>query len=119
MSPASPRREDLPDGSVKIWFAAPILEHDTPRNHLVLRQPSVGEVWDIGDPVTWVFNDAGLVVSTVDRQSLRAWARKLITGHDADMIALQADVALGVLIEDVIVGFFRNARKRLTPPAAP
>lgn len=117
-SPA-PRREDLPDGSVKIWFAAPIMFHDEAKGFLTLRPPSVGEVWDIGDPVTWVFNDAGMVVTTVDRPSLRQWTRKLITGHDADVIAMHPDTALGLLIEDVIIGFFRNARTRLKPRSAP
>lgn len=116
---SAPRREDQPDGSVRIVFAAPILEHGEARGFLTLRPPSVGEVWDIGDPVTWVFNEAGMVVTTVDRPSLRQWTRKLITGHDADVIAMQPDTALGLLIEDVIIGFFRNARTRLKPPSAP
>lgn len=115
----APRREEQPDGSVKIVFAAPILFHDEPKTSLTLRQPTVKELWEIGDPVTWVFSDAGAVVSTVDRPALRTWVRRLIEGHDADMIGNQRDVALGLLIEDAVVDFFRSARRRLKPPSAP
>lgn len=116
---SAPRREDQPDGSVKIIFAAPILYHDEAKGHLTLRQPTIREVWDLGDPVTWVFSEAGVMVSTVDRSSLGAWAGRLIEGHDPDIIGAQRDVALGLLIEDVIVDFFRNARRRLKLPSAP
>lgn len=116
---SAPRREDQPDGSVRIVFAAPILYHDEAKAHLTLRQPTIREVWELGDPVTWVFSEAGAVVSTVDRPSLRAWAGRLIEGHDPDLIGAQRDVALALLIEDVIVDFFRSARRRLKPPSAP
>lgn len=115
----APRREEQPDGSVKITFAAPILFHDEPKGFLTLRQPTIREVWDHGDPVTWVFSDAGAVVSTVDRPSLRAWVGLLIEGHDPDIIGKQRDVALALLIEDAVVDFFRSARRRLKPPSAP
>lgn len=114
----APRREDQPDGSVKIIFAAPILDHDEPKNSLSLRPPRAGEIWDIGDPVTWVFGDGGAVVQTVDRPTLRAWVGRLIEGHEPDLVAVKGDIALGLLIEEVIVDFFRNARTRLKPPSA-
>lgn len=116
---ASPRREDQPDGSVKITFAAPILFHAEPKSYLTLRRPFAGEIWDIGDPVTWVFSDSGAVVSTVDRPALRAWVYRLMEGHDPDIIGKLGDIDLGLLIEDVIVDFFRSARRRLKPPSAP
>jgi hypothetical protein len=119
MSAGAPRREDQPDGSVKIIFAAPILYHDEAKSALTLRPPTIREVWDIGDPVTWVFSESGAVISTVDRPSLSAWANRLIDGHDPDIIGAQRDVALGLLIEEAIVDFFRNARRRLKPPSAP
>lgn len=112
MSAAAPRREDQPDGSVKIIFAAPILYHDEAKSALTLRPPTIREVWDIGDPVTLVFSESGAVISTVDRPSLAAWANRLIDGHDPDIIGAQRDVALGLLIEEAIVDFFRNARRR-------
>lgn len=114
-----PRRENQPDGSVKILFASPILDVGEPKMQLTLRRPRCGEIWDIGDPVTWVFSDAGAVISTVDRPALRAWVGRLIEGHDPDIIALHGDIDLGLLIEEVIVDFFRSARRRLKPPSAP
>lgn len=113
-----PSRKDRPDGSVEITFAAPILYHDEAKGSLILRQPTIREVWDLGDPVTWVFSDAGAVVSTVDRPALRAWVGRLIEGHDADLIGAHQDVALALLIEDAVVDFFRSARRRLKPPSA-
>lgn len=118
-SPVLPRREDLPDGSVKIHFAAPILDIDQPKRHLTLRRPRAGEIWDIGDPVTWVFSEAGAVISTVDRPALRSWVGRLMEGHDPEIIGELGDIDLGLLIEDVIVDFFRSARRRLKPPSAP
>lgn len=118
MSAPAPRREDQPDGSVKIIFAAPILDLDQPKKHLTLRPPTIREIWEIGDPLTYVFSDSGAVISTIDRPSLRAWASRLIEGHDADLIGEQRDVALGLLIEEAILGFFQSARRRLKPPSA-
>jgi len=115
----APRREEQPDGSVKIIFASPILFHDEAKGYLTLRQPTIREVWEIGDPVTWVFSEAGAVVSTVDRLALRSWVGRLIEGHDADLIGAHRDVALGLLIEEAVVDFFRSARRRLKPPSAP
>ncbi|PZR94172.1 MAG: hypothetical protein DI537_08770 [Stutzerimonas stutzeri] len=119
MSVPAPRREDQPDGSVKIIFAAPILDIDQPKKHLTLRPPTIRELWEIGDPLTYVFSEAGAVISTIDRPSLRAWASRLIEGHDADLIGEQRDVALGLLIEEAILGFFQSARRRLKPQSAP
>lgn len=114
----APRREDLPDGSVRIWFAAPILHHADPKGSLLLRQPSVGELWEIGDPVTWVFDAENRGTPIVERDILLLWIKKLISEHDHDVIARDRDLALGMLIEETVLGFFRNARTALRPKSA-
>lgn len=113
-----PRCEEQPDGSIKVLLASPILYHTEPKREFTLRQPTIREVWDIGDPVTWVFSDAGAIVSTVDRPTISRWINLLIDGHDPDLIGDRSDVALALLIEDAVIGFFRNARKRLKSPSA-
>lgn len=118
-APPRPRREDQPDGSVKIVFAAPILYHAEARGHLTLRRPQAGEVWDLGDPVTWFVSDSGLAVRQIERPALREWVKRLIVDHDADVIAMLGDVALGLLIEDAVVDFFQSARTLLRQPPAP
>jgi hypothetical protein len=118
-APLAPRREDLPDGSVTIWFSAPILHHGDPKGSLVLRPPCVMDVVEIGDPVTWFFDSAGRGVQSLDRERLKLWFQRLIDGHDADMVGRERDTALGLLIEDAICGFFQNARMSLKPASAP
>ena len=112
------RREDMPDGSVRIWFDKPILEHTDPKGFLTLRRPTVMEALDIGDPVTWV-SDGSKALRTVDRALLIQWFRALAVGHDADIVGREPDLALGLLIEETILDFFPKARKRLQPEPAP
>ena len=116
---SAPRREDMPDGSVRIWFAAPILFQAEPKGSLVLRPPCVMDVVEIGDPVTWFFDSAGRGVQSLDRERLKLWFQRLIDGHDADMVGRERDPALGLLIEEAICGFFQNARMSLKPASAP
>ena len=117
-SPA-PRREDLPDGQVRVFFSAPILYFTDAKGSVTFRPPSVSEVWEIGDPRSYIFNDAGLGTSYIDREKLRQWVGRLMVDHDADMIGREPDPALGMLIEEVVLGFFTSARKRLTNASAP
>lgn len=101
-----PRREDQPDGSVKILFATPILDIGEPKKELTLRAPQAGEIWDIGDPRSFIYNDDGLGTPYVDRVRLRTWIGRLMVGHDVDIIGLQGDAALGLLIEEAVLDFF-------------
>jgi hypothetical protein len=116
---SAPRREDQPDGSVRVVFAQPILEHGEPKGSVTFRPPTVGEVLDLGDPATWVIGESGQAVSIVERPLLRQWAGRLAKGCDIDLIAREPDPALGLLIEEVILGFFQSARRRLKPASAP
>lgn len=115
---AAPRREDQPDGSVRIVFAAPILFHAEPRSSLLLRQPTVGEVWELGDPRGIVYNEEGLGVPFTDREKMILWVKKLIVDHDFDFVARDRDLALAILIEEAVLDFFTKARTRLKPPSA-
>lgn len=116
-SPA-PRREDLPDGSVRIWFAAPILFHTEPKSFLDLRPPTAGEVWELGDPLSHVYGD-GAVTPYVDRGLLLRWLGKLIVGHDVDIVGRERDAGLGLMIEEAVLDFFATARKRSRAASAP
>lgn len=118
-SAPAPRREDQPDGSVRIFFAAPISDQGQAKGHLVLRQPTAGEVWELGDPRGFIYNDQGLGTPYVDRPLLLQWIRKLIVDHDSDVVARERDPALGMLIEEAVLDFFKNARMRLKPVSAP
>lgn len=113
----APRREDLPDGSVRIVFAAPIILHGEAKGHVDLRPPTAGERWDIGEPISHVYGD-GAVTPWVDRAVLRKWIDLLMVGHDADVIARERDAALGILIEEAVLDFFAKARKRLMAASA-
>ncbi|CAN7315834.1 hypothetical protein LJR009_001594 [Bosea sp. LjRoot9] len=118
-SAPAPRREDQPDGSVRICFAAPILHFAEPKGSLLLRQPTVFDVLDIGDPVSWIYDAANNSTRVVERDKLKIWFARLIDGHDPDVIGRERDTALGVLIEDALLGFFPRARTRLKPVSAP
>jgi len=115
----APRREDQPDGSVKIIFAAPIMFHDEAKGHLTLRPPRTGEVWEIGDPRSYIYSDDGLGTPYVDRPRLVQWIKRLIVGHDVDLIGASTDLALGLLIEQAVLDFFLKARMSLKPESAP
>lgn len=116
---SGPRREDLPDGSVRIHFAAPIVDQGQAKSSLLLRLPTAAEMWEIGDPRGFIFNDKGEGTPYVDRPLLLQWIRKLITEHDADVIGRERDPALGLLIEEAVLDFFKTARMRLKPVSAP
>lgn len=114
----APRREDQPDGSVRIWFAAPILFHAEPKGFLTLREPLALEAWQMGDPVSFIYDERGYGTPYVDRDRLVTWLQKLIVDHDADIIGRERDLALAMLMEETVIGFFRQARTRLRPPSA-
>lgn len=116
-SPA-PRREAQPDGSVRVYFSTPILHFAEPKGFVTLRPPKAGEIWDHGDPLEFVVQD-GASTPYVDRPVLKRWIALLMTDHDADMIGRDASTALGLLIEDVVLGFFLSARTSLIVPPAP
>ncbi|AZO77713.1 MULTISPECIES: hypothetical protein [unclassified Bosea (in: a-proteobacteria)] len=116
---SAPRREDQPDGSVKITFASPILDVDQPKTHLMLRPPSVAEFWEIGDPRHFVYSADGLGTPFTDRPTLAVWIKRLITGHDVDLIGMERDLALAMVIEGAVLDFFMNARMSLNRASAP
>lgn len=118
MSQPAPRREDLPDGTIRIWFGAPILLHAEPKGFLDLRPPTAGEVWELGDPLSHVYGD-GAVTPYVDRALLLRWIGKLMIGHDVDIVAREPDAGLGLMIEEAILDFFGTARKRSRAASAP
>ncbi len=113
-----PRREAQPDGSVRVLFSAPILEHGEPKGFVTMRPPRAGEIWDFGDPLEFVVQD-GASTPYVDRKTLRRWITLLMVDHDAEVIARENSTALGLLIEDVVLGFFLTARISLTATPAP
>lgn len=108
-----PRREDQPDGSVKILFAAPILDIGEPKKFVTFRPPTVAEFWEIGDPRHFVYSADGIGTPYTDRPTLLTWIRRLITGHDADLIGREGDLALAMLIEGAVLDFFTKARMSL------
>jgi hypothetical protein len=114
----APRREPQPDGSVRIYFAAPILHHAEPRGFVTLREPMALEGWQIGDPVSYIYDDRGYGTPYVDRERLLQWIRLLIVDHDADILGRERDLSLSFLIEETVLGFFREARTRSRPPSA-
>lgn len=118
-SAPAPRREDQPDGSVRIFFAAPINFQGQAKGHCDFRPPTVGELIDIGDPRSLVLSADGTGTDYVDRVTLRRWAGVLVEGHDFDVIARERDLRLGVLIERALLGFFENARTWLKAGSAP
>ncbi|KPH80683.1 hypothetical protein [Bosea vaviloviae] len=109
---SAPRREDLPDGSVRIHFAAPILLFTEPKGHATLRRPTVAESWEIGDPLTYIVDERGYATPFLDRPRLVTWINRLVTDHDADVIGRDSDLALGMLMEDAVIDFFRKAKLR-------
>lgn len=113
------RREDLPDGKVKITLAAPILDIDKPKRHLTLRPPTAGEIWEIGDPRSYIYNAEGLGTPYVDRGRLVNWIGRLMLDHDADIIGTMGNAALGLMIEEAVLDFFSNARKQSSNASAP
>ena len=113
-----PRRETQPDGSVRVHFGKPILFHADVKSFATIRPPRVGEIWEFGDPIEYVVQD-GAATPYVDRKALVRWIHALMTDHDADIIGRDGDSALGLLIEDVVLGFFTSARMRLTQASAP
>lgn len=113
------RIEDLPDGTVRIHFDAPILLIDQPKGFVDIRPPTVGEYLDIGDPLTWVFGPDGGGVPITDRGILRRWAAALVSGHSLDVLARESSLALAMAIEGAILGFFKSARTRLNAASAP
>ena len=115
----APRHEELPSGQVRVLFSAPIVHFSEAKGSVTLRPPNVSEIWEIGDPRSFIFNDAGLSTPYTDREKLRQWIGRLMVDHDSDIIGREADPALGMLIEEVVLGFFSSARKRLTNASAP
>lgn len=115
--PNIPRRETLADGSVRVHFTTPILHFDQARSFVTFRPPSVGEIWEFGDPIEFVVQD-GAGTPYIDRKVLRRWIGLLMADHDADMIGLQRDPALGMVIEDVVLGFFTSVRTALINASA-
>jgi hypothetical protein len=114
----APRAETQPDGSVRITLVSAILYFEKPEHTLLFRAPRVMEIIELGDPLTWLFRD-GVAMKVVDRPVLKLWFERLLVGHDADMVGREADAALGMLIEDVLLGFFQTARMRLNAQSAP
>lgn len=106
------RREDLPDGSVRIYLDVPIADMAEPKTTFVIRRPTIGEQMRLGDPLTWVVDDKASM-PIIARDLVEHYARLLITGHDADVIFRTTNMRLGVMIEEIILGFFRNARMSL------
>lgn len=115
----TPHRENLPDGSVRVYFSAPILFHAEPKGFATFRAPTVADVWELGDPRVYLFNEAGQGVPYTDREVLVKWIGRLMVDHDVDMVGRHGDAALGLLIESVVLDFFTIARKRLTAGSAP
>lgn len=115
----APRREDMPDGTVRIWFSAPILLHDEPKGFLDLRQPTAGEIWELGDPRAFIYDEHGLGTPWTDRELLRKWIARLMTGHDPDIVGRERDAGLGLLIEEAVLDFFAKARRRSKAASAP
>lgn len=113
----TPSATTLPGGKVRIAFAAPIFEHAEPKASCMIRQPTIGEYLDLGDPLTVVVDGNGGGVPVIDRALLRRWGDRLIEGHDPVLIAQSDDLTLAMLIEETILGFFTAARRRLREPS--
>jgi hypothetical protein len=107
-------RSDLPDGSVRLDFAEPIPDGAEPKKSLVVRRPTIGEQMRLGDPLTWVIDDKA-TMPVVSRPLVEDYARLLITGHDWDFVSRATNMALGMAIEEAILGFFRSARTTSKP----
>jgi hypothetical protein len=112
MSDAAIQREELPDGSVRLTFAEPILDGAEPKRALVVRRPTIGEQMRLRDPLTWIVDDKASM-PVINSEIVEGYCRILIVGHDWDFISRATNMPLGLAIEDVILGFFRNARTSL------
>ena len=125
-TPSGHRLERLPDGTARVHFASAILEHaDQPRRHVDFRPYTISERLEIGDPVealpaatSGAWHDA-TGIRIIDRPRLMLWYRRLMVGHDPDMLGRVHDGALAELVEEAILGFFMSARTRSKPASAP
>lgn len=109
MTEQSVKKEELPDGSVRLSFDAPILWGTEPKKDFVIRRPTIGEQMRLRDPLTWVL-DGQASMPIINGDIVESYCRILIVGHDWEFLSRETNMALGMAIEETILGFFRNAR---------
>ncbi len=108
------RIEALADGSARVHFGRGIPCPDgvsavpPERLFVTFRPPTIGEMIDHDDPVTFV-TDGERVVPVLNREVLRLWIERLITDHDMTILSRVAAPDIGRLIVEAVSGFFTQA----------
>jgi hypothetical protein len=94
-----------------ITLSAALPDRDGVDNaHLVLREPTAGEVLRHGDPVGYVVSRDGFAQAVIDRVAIDAYAGLLINSHHAEVVLKRGSMADALAIEEAIRDFFLKAR---------
>jgi len=100
----------LAPGHKAVPLKRPIKGHDGEVREVILREPTGGEVFTIGEPQTWVRAGDGMAV--VDNlEAIKAYADRLIVKPDPVLAMSQLSPLDAVAVKDAIVGFFRDEVK--------
>lgn len=100
---------------ITIKLIEPITGHEGPITEITLREPSYGEIMKFGEPYAQGFSrDGSVVYQAENTDAIRGYIEALVKPPVDALLIRQLKTANSLRLKDAVLGFFQDARSRLS-----
>ncbi len=104
-------------GEVTVKLSKRYEAHGVAFDQVVLREPTFGEYFEIGEPQEAVYGGAARMLQT-DFVTVRRYLDKLTVSPEAGSLDVIDSLADVMALKDAVLGFFTQARELLLKPTS-
>jgi hypothetical protein len=97
--------------NIKIKLAKPIEGHDVKITEIEMREPNGRDFFELGEPIAWAQNKAGLAFTADKEEVILAYAERLLVGVDPLLLG-QLSLKDAIAVRNAVVDFFVAARAK-------
>lgn len=94
--------------NVKIPVPEGLTDHHGVVTEIELREPTLGDIMDLGEPFAYSMTPTGQVFSTEITSTVRAYFERCLVSPKSALVAEQASLKTGRAVKAAILGFFRE-----------
>lgn len=94
--------------NVKVPCTPPIVGHGGPITEIEIREPTLGDIMDLGEPFAYSQTPSGQVFATEVTSTVRAYYERCLVSPSDPLVVEQASLKTGRAVKAAILGFFRE-----------
>jgi hypothetical protein len=93
-----------------IKLSQPIVGHGSPITEVTVREPTAGQYWANGEPITWSSSKEGVYFRVENDAAIKAYVELCVVEPKDPLLLGQMTLADAMAVKDAVLGFFIQAR---------